>query len=189
MADVKQEKRVMAVKSRGLLGRLGRLLWFIVLFFILLIVGIVKGIIFGPLAALIIFAGSMAITIGLWPAHVVMMYRSIAMTKQLGTVLKVVGLLLLPIPLLLWPAISAAGSILSGLGYGFGQPLVATFEAVGENRDAKFYHTFADGTLSTLTGSCTVVRDFLDFAYHSLFGILDEFRLGEPKHGKPLDIK
>jgi hypothetical protein len=63
-------------------------------------------------------------------------------TKQLGTVLKVVGLLLLPIPLLLWPAISAAGSILSGLGYGFGQPLVATFEAVGENRDAKFYHTF-----------------------------------------------
>jgi hypothetical protein len=44
MADVKQEKRVMAVKSRGLLGRLGRLLWFIVLFFILLIVGIVKGI-------------------------------------------------------------------------------------------------------------------------------------------------
>lgn len=64
-------------------------------------------------------------------------------TNHLGTVLKVVDLLLLPIPLLLWPVISAAGSILSGLGYGFGQPLVATFEAVGENRDAKFYHTFA----------------------------------------------
>lgn len=64
--------------------------------------------------------------------------------------MKVVCLLLLPIPLLLWPMMSAGGSILSGLGYGFGQPLVATFEAVGENRDAKFYHTFAVRVLPSL---------------------------------------
>lgn len=29
-----------------------------------------------------------------------------------------------------------------GLGYGIGQPLVATFEAVGESRKNKFYHAF-----------------------------------------------
>jgi len=50
---------------------------------------------------------------------------------------------LLPIVLLLWPFVAAVGSILVGLGYGIGQPLVATFEAVGENRKNKFYHAFA----------------------------------------------
>lgn len=63
-------------------------------------------------------------------------------TKKLGLFLKLLSLLLLPIPLLLWPLVVAVGSVLVGLGYGFGTPLVATFEAVGENRDAKFYHAF-----------------------------------------------
>lgn len=63
-------------------------------------------------------------------------------TKQLGVVLKISLLLLLPIVLLLWPVIAAVGSILVGFGYGIGQPLVATFEAVGENRKNKFYHAF-----------------------------------------------
>jgi hypothetical protein len=31
--------------------------------------------------------------------------------------------------------------LLAGVGYGFGQPLVATFEAVGESRDAKLFHS------------------------------------------------
>lgn len=46
-----------------------------------------------------------------------------------------------------------------------------------------------DGTISTLTGSCTVVRDFLDFTYHSIFDYLDEFRIADPHFGKPVDIK
>jgi hypothetical protein len=62
-------------------------------------------------------------------------------TKKLGVVAKVLSLLLLPIPLLLWPCAVAVGSVLAGLGYGFGQPLVATFEAVSEGRDAKFLHS------------------------------------------------
>lgn len=61
-------------------------------------------------------------------------------TKQLGIVLKLFVILLLPVPLLLYPAIAAVGSIMVGLGYGIGQPLVATFEAVGEGRTHKFYH-------------------------------------------------
>jgi hypothetical protein len=62
-------------------------------------------------------------------------------TKQLGIVLKSLLILLLPILLLLWPVGAAVGSILVGLGYGIGQPLVATFEAVGDGRKNKFYHS------------------------------------------------
>lgn len=46
-----------------------------------------------------------------------------------------------------------------------------------------------DGTLDTLIGSCTVVRDFLDVTYHSYLDYLDEFRVGEPKGGKPIEIE
>lgn len=126
--------------------------------------------------------------IGLWPVHVVVMFRTIATTRQLGAVLKTLIILLLPIPLVIWPIVAAVGSIVTGLGYGIGQPLVATFEAVGEGRKKKFYHAFADGTVSTVTGSCTTVRDFFDFVYHSILDSLDEFRLGEPKNGKPIEI-
>lgn len=64
-------------------------------------------------------------------------------SKKLGLVLKVLSLFVLPVPLLLWPVLVAVGSVLVGLGYGFGTPLAATFEAVGEHRDSKFYHAFA----------------------------------------------
>ncbi len=167
-------------------------------------------------------------------------------TKKLGIVVKVLSLLLVPIPLLLWPCVVVICSLLGGLGYGFGQPLVATFEAVGENRNAKFHHSLTvcdvttifmssmmflyvclcitidvrhgwvpcqvgvhflplvlqffrkssvlcwkmqDGTYNTLKGSCTVVRDFTDFTFHSYFDLIDEFRTGELKGAKPFDIK
>ena len=37
------------------------------------------GLIIGPLAGLIFFCGVMAVVIGLWPVHVVVMFRSMAM--------------------------------------------------------------------------------------------------------------
>jgi hypothetical protein len=64
-------------------------------------------------------------------------------TKKLELVVKLLSLLLLPVPLFLWPVLVAVGSFLVGVGYGFGTPLVATFEAVGENRESKSYHVFA----------------------------------------------
>jgi hypothetical protein len=101
-------------------------------------------------SALIIFAGHMAVVIGLWPVHVFCTYRTLAMTKKLGIVVKVLSLLLVPIPLLLWPCVVVICSLLGGLGYGFGQPLVATFEAVGENRNAKFYHSLMVCDVTTI---------------------------------------
>ena len=63
-------------------------------------------------------------------------------TKKLGIILKTLGIVSLPILLLLWPVVAAVGSILVGLGYGVGQPMVATFEAVGDDREYKLYHAF-----------------------------------------------
>lgn len=46
-----------------------------------------------------------------------------------------------------------------------------------------------DGTWSTLKGSCTVVRDFTDLAFHSYVDYLADFREKPPKDGRPYDIK
>lgn len=46
-----------------------------------------------------------------------------------------------------------------------------------------------DGTWSTITGSCTVVRDVKDMLLHSYFSIMDEVRLHAPPDGKPYEIR
>lgn len=53
------------------------------------------------------------------------------------------SVVVLPFPLLLWPALGILGSLLVGIGYGFFAPLIATFEAAGEQVVEKFYHCFA----------------------------------------------
>lgn len=63
-------------------------------------------------------------------------------TRRLGWTLKILVLFLLPVPLILWPVVTIIGSILGGIGYGFFAPLIATFEAAGENVTEKFYHCF-----------------------------------------------
>ncbi|KAG0594583.1 hypothetical protein M758_UG090400 [Ceratodon purpureus] len=166
-----------------------RSLIYVVLCVVLFFIGLFKGIFVGTAAAIVIFVGHMSVTIVLWPVHVFMTYNSVARTKKLELAVKLLSLLLLPVPLFLWPVLVAVGSVLVGLGYGFGTPLVATFEAVGENSDSKFYHAFADGTVSTLTGSCTIVRDFTDVSVHSFCDYLDDFRTSEPKDGVPFGIK
>lgn len=59
--------------------------------------------------------------------------------------LKVLVILVLPLPLLLWPVLSIVGSLLVGFGYGFFAPLIATFEAVGEQVLDKLVHCFIVG--------------------------------------------
>ena len=66
-------------------------------------------------------------------------------TNRFGLVFKVVVLMCLPVPLLLWPTVGIVGSLLGGIGYGFFSPLLATFQAVGkgENVSKKIYHCFS----------------------------------------------
>ncbi|KAF2284745.1 hypothetical protein GH714_029820 [Hevea brasiliensis] len=104
--------------------------------------GLVKASIICPLVVGIIVIGNSAVIIGLWIAHFIWTFYCVARTKRLGLVLKFVVLLLLPLPLVLWPVVGIAASFLGGIGYGFFAPLLATFEAVGENVRDKFYHCF-----------------------------------------------
>lgn len=51
-------------------------------------------------------------------------------------------LVVLPVPLVLWPVLGVLGSLALGIGYGYFTPLIATFEAVGEHVADKLYHCF-----------------------------------------------
>eukprot|EP00249_Psilotum_nudum_P013064 c24132_g1_i1 orf=285-2150(+) len=171
------------------LSAIANFLLFLPFFFGLFLLGSLKGIIVCPVALMILGAGDTVVILGLWPAHIAWTYYSIARTKRFGIVLKLVSLLFLPVPLVLWPVIGIAGSLLVGLGYGFFTPLVATFEAIREGREQKFFHCFLDGVWDTVRGSCTVVRDFTDFCYHSYLSYLNDFRIEIPKDHQPYDIK
>lgn len=162
---------------------------FLPFFFMLLILGLLKAAIIGPVVVGIIVIGNSAIITGLWLAHFVWTYYCVARSKRLGLVLKILVLLLLPLPLSLWPVLGVVGSVLGGIGYGFFAPLLATFEAVGENITDKFYHCFVDGTWSTIIGGCIVVQDFTDFCFHSYFSYMDELIEQIPADEKPMDIE
>ncbi|GAB2275020.1 hypothetical protein Dimus_009788 [Dionaea muscipula] len=160
--------------------------------------------------------GNAAVIIGLWPAHFIWTYYCILKTKRLGIVLKILILILLPIPLILWPVIGILGSILGGIGYGFFTPLVATFEAVEDNIADKFFHCIADdnepslytcslgvlgnsdmpslsplsfGNSHMLFRLIPAVRDFVDFCFHSYFSYMDELSEKILVDKKPVDIK
>ena len=64
-------------------------------------------------------------------------------TKQLGPILKLVTcVLVLPLLLILWPVVGIVGSIVGGAAYGFLSPIFATFKAVEEGKEDKFFHCF-----------------------------------------------
>ncbi|KAK6918706.1 hypothetical protein RJ641_017128 [Dillenia turbinata] len=174
---------------KGFVEKLWRFLSFLPFFLLLVTLGLLKGIIISPVAVGIILVGNSAVIIGLWPAHFLWTCYCVIKTKRLGLLLKIVVLVLLPFPLLLWPVCGIAASLLGAVGYGLVYPLIATFEAVGENAADKYYHCFLDGCLSTLEGSCTVVRDFTDFCFHSYFSYMDELSEKVAVNEKPMDIK
>ncbi|KAL5148265.1 putative membrane protein [Glycine soja] len=208
----------------GILSKLWSFISFLLFFFLLFILGIIKGALIGPIAFAIIVIGNSAIILGLWSAHAVWTYYCVARLyflsklqrlcssldlslqflftllktlafdnrkNRFGLVFKLVVLMGLPVPLLLWPIVGIVGSLLGGIGYGFFAPLLATFQAVGEgeNVNQKFYHCFIDGCWSTIERSCTVVQDVTDFCFHSYFSYMDELRENLPPHEKLLDIR
>ncbi|XP_058112880.1 uncharacterized membrane protein At3g27390 isoform X2 [Magnolia sinica] len=173
----------------GFLATLWSFFSFLPFFFLLLILGLLKAAIISPFATVIIVVGNSSVILGLWPAHFIWTYYCVAKTKRLGLVLKTLVLLFLPVPLLLWPVIGIAGSLLVGIGYGIFAPLIATFEAVGEHVIDKLFHCFVDGCWSTILGSCTVVHDFMDFCFHSYFSYMDELSEKVAEDEAPFDIK
>ncbi|KAK1316602.1 putative membrane protein [Acorus calamus] len=51
------------------------------------------------------------------------------------------------------------------------------------------WFTEKDGCVSTMKGSCTVVRDFTDFCFHSYFSLMDDLREKVSEDEKPIDLK
>ncbi|CAM8986855.1 unnamed protein product [Rhodiola kirilowii] len=139
----------------GSLAIMWSFLSFLPFFFCLLVLGFLKGLVIGPVAAGIVFFGNSAVIIGLWMAHFVWTYYCVIKTKRIGLVLKILIVICSPVPLVIWPVVGIVGSLLGGIGYGFFAPLLATFEAIGEGVTDKFYHCFADGCWSTIEESCT----------------------------------
>ncbi|KAK7393782.1 hypothetical protein VNO78_22346 [Psophocarpus tetragonolobus] len=181
----------MALAAARIWTKLRSFISFLPFFFLLFILGIIKGALIGLIAAAIIFFGNSAVIIGLWTAHVVWTYYCVARTNRFGLVFKVVVLPCLSVPLLLWPIVGIIGTLLGGIGYGFFAPLLATFQAVakGANVSNKVYNCFIDGCWSTIERSCIVVQDVTDFCFHSYFSYMDELRENLAPHEKPLDIR
>ncbi|KAJ3694720.1 hypothetical protein LUZ60_000097 [Juncus effusus] len=115
----------------GFFAKLWSFISFLPFFFLLLLLGVIKAVIIGPIVTLIVSLGNSAVIIGLWPAHFIWTYYCLIKTKRIGLVLKILSLIFLPVPLVLWPIFGIFGSLLIGIGYGFFAPLIATFEAVG----------------------------------------------------------
>ncbi|SPT18819.1 unnamed protein product [Triticum aestivum] len=155
----------------------------------LFILGLIKGILLCPWACLIMAIGISALILGLWPMHLIWTYYCIiSRTRMVGPVVKLLLLVAATVILILWLIVGIPGSVLAGLLYGFLAPIMATFDAVGEGKENTFVHCFVDGTWSTITGSCTVVRDLKDMLFHSYFSIMDDLRLQTPC-GKPYEIR
>ncbi|KAJ1259077.1 hypothetical protein BS78_10G125700 [Paspalum vaginatum] len=173
----------------GFLGKLWSFVSFLPFFLLLLLLGSIKAVLVGPIAAAIIFFGNSAVIVGLWPAHFIWTYYCVLKTERIGLVLKILIGILLPLPLILLPVLAIVGSLLGGIGYGVFVPLMATFEAVGEGVTDKLTHCFMDGTVSAIAGVCTVVRDVTDSCFHSYFSFMDDLieKMGDDE--VPLDIK
>lgn len=155
----------------------------------LLVLGLIKGVLLCPWACLIMAIGISALVLGLWPMHLIWTYYCIVRTKLVGPVVKLLLLIAATAVLIIWLIIGIPGSIFAGLVYGFLAPIMATFDAVGEGKEKPFVHCFVDGTWSTITGSCTVVRDVKDLLFHSYFSLMDDLRLQKPPDGEPYEIR
>ncbi|RDX70487.1 putative membrane protein, partial [Mucuna pruriens] len=139
--------------------------------------GALKGLVVGPIAALILIIGNVGVILGLFPAHVAWTVYTLLKIHMFDVALKVAILIALPTLFGLWLGLGIAGSVLVGLGYGFFTPWVSTFEAFRHDDESKkFSHCIVDGTWGTIKGSCTVVRDFADMCYHSYPSYLKELR-------------
>ncbi|CAM8898493.1 unnamed protein product [Rhodiola kirilowii] len=171
--------------SKGVLASLWNFICFLPYFIGLLLLGTIKGLVFCPLVCLIMSFGVSGIILGLLPAHFFWTLFSILSSKQLSPVLKLLLVAILPVLLTIWLTLGIPVSIIGGAAFGFLQPIFATFDAVGEGKSDPFYHCLVDGTWSTIQGSFTIIRDFLDVCFHSYFSYMDELR----SEGKYYEIR
>ncbi|KAG6390084.1 hypothetical protein SASPL_151563 [Salvia splendens] len=173
----------------GLWASLWSFIRFLPFFIGLLILGVLKGIMMFPVVFLVITFGISVIILSLLPIHCFHTYYCVLSTKQFGPGLKLVLCICIPIFVIAWPPVGIACAVFGGAAYGLLAPMFATFQAIEEGKTDKFYHCIYDGVCSTLKGSFTIIRDFLDVCFFSYFSIMDELRRQGPAEGKYYEIR
>ncbi|KMZ67734.1 unknownprotein [Zostera marina] len=155
-----------------------RVLCVILTFCVAFLIGAVKGVLVGAVAAPVQILGNIGILLGLFPAHLYWAIYTLFKTDRLNAALKLVLLFIaLPVLIALWLLFGIVGIILVGVGYGVFTPWISTLEAFRQScNQEKFLHCITDGTWGTIKGSTTVVRDFADVCYHSYPLYLKELR-------------
>ncbi|MED6181214.1 hypothetical protein PIB30_017410 [Stylosanthes scabra] len=175
---------------KGIWASLWSFICFLPYFIGLMLLGTIKGFFLCPLICLIMAVGNSALILGLWPAHCIWTYYCVARTTQLGPTLKIVTCTgVLPVLLVLWPAVGIVGSIVGGAAYGFLWPIFATLKAVEEGKEDKLYHCFTDGTWSTVSKTFDIVKDVKNLCFHSYFDVMDDLRLEGPPNDKYYEIR
>ncbi|RZR80856.1 hypothetical protein BHM03_00006960 [Ensete ventricosum] len=151
-----------------------------------------------PIVFVTVLVGNAALILGLYPLHTVWTCYCIARskfilflpvknltrgdiisflveiwrgrTKRFGSLLRVLILLLMPIPILLWPLSALIGTILAGLGFAIALPLMATFEAVREDVPNKLSECFTENsTTSGILYVIAVISMFDEFTNDFLY--------------------
>ncbi|KAK7266851.1 hypothetical protein RIF29_19509 [Crotalaria pallida] len=175
---------------KGFWASLWSFVCFLPYFLGLLLLGHFKGVLFCPLTCLIMTIGNSAIILGLWAAHCIWTYYCVVRSKQLGPLLKiVVCICVLPVLLITWPVVGIVASVVGGAAYGFFSPIFATFEAVVEGKEDKFFHCFIDGTWSTILKTIDFVKDVRDVCFNSYFSVMDDLRQEGPPNGNYYEIR
>ncbi|XP_012079556.1 uncharacterized membrane protein At3g27390 [Jatropha curcas] len=174
---------------KGLLSYFCYFIFFLPVFVLLFVLGMIKGAIFSPFVFLVIAFGDTAVVIVLWPLHLVWSIYCLIKTKKFGPYMKCLLIFLVPIPIAIWTVVGVAGSAIMGAGYGFIWPIMETFRAISKEGPIhmKLFSCFTDGTWTCVWGACTVVRDFADFSFHSYFSVMDE--LLKSKEEEPIELK
>ncbi|XP_072973694.1 uncharacterized membrane protein At3g27390-like [Typha angustifolia] len=177
----------MGSQGREVLSKLRHFIAFLPIFLLLLVLGILKAAIVGPVILVTILVGNTVLILGMYPCHLLWTCYCILRTKKFGWVLKIVILALMPVPAVVWPISAFLATIFMALGSAIYLPLMGTFEAVREGVDDKFVRCFTDGMVSSIKTGCTIVRDFKDICFHTYFSLMDG--LLEAKGDTILDIR
>ena len=156
-------------------------LWVICCCGCLPVLGFLKGILTVVPSTAVQCISCTVISIILLPHDIFITYYSFLSTQKIGPNLKAMAMLLLPIPLILWPPSVCIATFVFGAGYGLFQPIVRTFDDQ--------YEVFCGGIIETLTEGIKYVKEFWRLNSDSYFTYLLDFRNYKLKEGeKPFDI-
>mmetsp|Transcript_54756 Transcript_54756/g.124711 ORF Transcript_54756/g.124711 Transcript_54756/m.124711 type:complete len:242 (+) Transcript_54756:137-862(+) len=135
---------------------------------------VLKGLLFAPLTISIVTIGNFVLALGFLPVDVLRVYKTVTVTPYLGPNLKLLCMLLLPLPLLLKPFAIATGSVFCGFFVGFKSAL----ESLNLRRSTGVVALC--GLDLAVTSSLNVVHDTYHVLGSSFFGYLDDFTRPPP---------